>query len=139
MGIEIEKLEHILENDNHTILNKTYSNIKNDKNNILQKLNMDRENLKIINNKLKDYRYIDEISDIVVGNYCRWVRLDNENIKLESGGFISNITISESGPLLCIKTIANKFMSINANNVLLFQKINNQEKILLQVLKYIEK
>lgn len=138
MSVNIEKLENILENDNHTILNKTYSKIKSDKNDILQKLNISREKLKIITNKLKDYRYIDEISDIVSGNFCRWINLNNEEIKLENGGFIGNINISENGPLLCIKTFKN-FININANNILLFQKINDEEKILMQVMKYIEK
>ena len=138
MTNNLEELEFILENDNHTILNKTYYKIKNDKNDILQKLNLPRCKLKDIMNKLKDYRYIDELSDIVIGNYCRWINLNNEEIKLENGGFSTNLNISENGPLLCIKTFK-KFININANNILLFQKINNQEKILLKVMKYIEK
>ena len=138
MGIDFQELEDILDNDNHTILNKTYSKIKNDKNDILQKLNIKKTDLSEFNKKLKDYRYIDEISDIVSGNFCRWINLNNEEIKLENGGFIGNINISESGPLLCIKTFK-KFININANNILLFQKINDEEKILMQVMKYIEK
>lgn len=138
MSLNIEKLENILENDNHTILNKTYSKIKSDKNDILQKLNTSREKLKDIINKLKDYRYIDEISDIVSGNYCRWINLSKKEIKLENGGFIGNINISESGPLICIKTFK-QYININANNILLFQKINEEEKVLLKVMKYIEK
>tara|TARA_R110002072_G_scaffold8051_1_gene42485 strand:+ start:872 stop:1288 length:417 start_codon:yes stop_codon:yes gene_type:complete len=138
MSVNIEKLENILENDNHTILNKTYTTIKSDKNDILQKLNVTREKLKDITYKLKNYRYIDEISDIVSGNYCRWINLNNEEIKLQNGGFIGSINISENGPLLCIKTFQ-KFININANNILLFQKINDEEKILMQVMKYIEK
>lgn len=138
MSVNIEKLENILENDNHTILNKTYTTIKSDKNDILQKLNVTREKLKDITYKLKNYRYIDEISDIVSGNYCRWINLNNEEIKLQNGGFIGSINISENGPLLCIKTFK-KFININANNILLFQKINDEEKILMQVMKYIEK
>jgi hypothetical protein len=138
MVLDIESLEDILENDNHTILNKTYSKIKDDKNNILQKLNLSREKLKDLNSKLKNYRYIDELSDIVFGNFCRWIKLDTLEPKLEKGGFLSCITISETGPLLCIKTFRGH-LSINANNILIFQKINDQEQVLLKVMKYIEK
>ena len=139
MSFTLENLEDILEKDSHTILNKTYSKIKSNKNDILQKLNMSREKLKETIQKLKDYRYIDEISDIVLGNYCRWINLNNiEDVKLENGGFIGNIIISENGPLINIKTFK-KYININANNILLFQKINPQEKILLKVMKYIEK
>ena len=138
MPLDIENLEEILENDNNTILNKTYSKIKGEKNDIIQRLGLSRDKLKELCEKLKEYRYIDEISDIVSGNFCRWINLNNEEIRLENGGFISNINISEQGPLLCVKTFR-KYININANNILLFQKINNQEKILLKVMKYIEK
>ena len=138
MPLDIENLEEILENDNNTILNKTYSKIKGEKNDIIQRLGLSRAKLKELCEKLKEYRYIDEISDIVCGNFCRWINLNNEEIRLENGGFISNINISEQGPLLCVKTFR-KYININANNILLFQKINNQEKILLKVMKYIEK
>ena len=138
MSINIEDLENILENDNHTILNKTYSKIKNDKNNILQSLNLPKTKLKELTEKLKEYRYIDEISDLITGNYCRWINMNIDNIELSGGGFIGNINISPTGPLLCIKTFK-KFINVNANNILLFQKLNNEEKILLKVLKMIDK
>ena len=138
MAIDFDELESILENENNTILNKTYKNIKSEKNNILQQLNLNKDRLTEYTNKLKDYRYIDEISDIVYGNFCRWINLTNNDIKLEQGGFISDINISNNGPLLTIK-IFNRYITINANNILLFQKINNQERILLKVMKYIEK
>lgn len=138
MKLDFDELENILENENNTILNKTYKSIKSEKNNILQKLNLNKNTLIDLNNKLKDYRYIDEISDIVYGNFCRWINLTNNNIKLEQGGFISNINISDNGPLLTIK-VFNRYIKVNANNILLFQKINNQEQILLKVMKYIEK
>jgi hypothetical protein len=139
MSLDIEKLETILEKDNHTISNKSYTKIKNDKNDILQKLGLSRDNLKKFNEKLKDYRYIDEISDIMSGNFCRWINLNNNtNIKLNNGGIILNIIISEKGPLITVK-IFNGYITINANNILLFQKINNDEKLLLKVMKYIDK
>jgi hypothetical protein len=138
MPIEIEELENILENDNHTILNTTYINIKKNKNDIIQKLNLERNVLKDYNNKLKNYRYIDEINDIVLGNYCRWIDLNDNNLELKKGGFLSCINISENGPYACIKTF-NKCISIKINEVILFQKFNNQENVLLNVMKYLEK
>ena len=138
MPLDLDNLEHALENDNHTIMNTTYGNIKKDKNDILQKLNLKREKLKELHEKLKEYRYIDELSDIVIGNYCRWIDLNDDNLELKKGGFLSCINISDNGPYVCIKTF-NKCLSIKVNEVILFQKFNNQEKVLIQVMKYIEK
>ena len=47
--------------------------------------------------KLKEYRYIDELSDIVLGNYCRWIDLNDKNLELKKGGFLSCINISDNG------------------------------------------
>lgn len=138
MPLDINELEHVLNNDNHTILNTTYKDIKKNKNDILQNLNLKREKLKLYNEKLKDYRYIDELSDIVMGNYCRWIDLNNEDVNLAKGGFLTSINIFDKGPYLCIKTF-NSCINIKANEILLFQKINFQEKLLLKVMKYIEK
>lgn len=138
MPLDFNKLEHVLDNDNHTILNTTYANIKKDKNDILQQLNLKRENLKELNEKLKEYRYIDELSDIVIGNYCRWINLNDKTLDLKKGGFLSCINISDNGPYICIKTF-NKCINIKVNEVLLFQKFNTQEKVLMHVMKYIEK
>lgn len=138
MSLNIESLEYILNNNNHTILNKTYHKINTEKNDSLQQIIKDKNKLKDINKKLKEYRYIDEISDIVIGNYCRWINLNNINLNLEKGGYISSVNISENGPYITVK-IFNKCINIKANEILLYQKLNSQEILLLKVMKYIEK
>ena len=68
--IDNQELLKALENDNNTnIINLTNSIIKNMKNDVIQKLQLKRDEIKELHTKLKDYRYINEINDINYGFY----------------------------------------------------------------------
>ena len=55
---EINELLSALDNqEDNTIINLTTSKIKQQKNDILQKLQLPREKLKLFHKKLKQYRY----------------------------------------------------------------------------------
>lgn len=49
--------------------------ITQSKNDILQRLPLNREELKTFHKKLKGYRYIDNLDDFKIGNYVRWINL----------------------------------------------------------------
>ena len=56
------KLLHALENEtNASIMRLTTAKIKEHKNNILQKLQLERSKLKEMHKKLKEYRYVPKI------------------------------------------------------------------------------
>ena len=62
------------------------------KDTILNKLPLDKNELNILKDKLNDYRYIDEIDEIKIGSFVRWIKLDNpDQIKLTNGGVIIDI------------------------------------------------
>ena len=73
-----------LNNDTDSnIINLTSSKIKTMKNNMLQKLQLPRNELKNMHKKLKDYRYCNDMTDLQSGNYLRWISLkDPDNLKL---------------------------------------------------------
>ena len=56
-------------------MNLTPGKIKQYKNDILQRLGLDRETLKIYHKKLKNYRYCTDVLDIQDGRYVRWIPL----------------------------------------------------------------
>ena len=73
---EINKLLLALENEsNSSIMNMTTSKIKTIKNNMLQKLGLNREELKEMHKKLKHYRYCSDMQDVQYGYYIRWISL----------------------------------------------------------------
>lgn len=127
--------------------------ITKEKNDILQRLPLDRETLKLFHKKLKGYRYINNLEDFKIGNYVRWVNLEkilerekngetenNENtvIKLTNGGFICDIIENSNGkPNLLCRNNFNKLFEISLNKCIVFQKLNNHENIIMSILQYI--
>ena len=138
--------EHILLNaldneSNESIINLDKQKIMNDKNNILQKLQLDREKLKIYHTKLKDYRYVDNLDDINYGCYIRWIKIkDPGNIKITNGGIICDMKIRDNGKthIIC-KNNMNRFFQIKFDEVIIFQKMSQQENVILTVVDYLDK
>lgn len=130
-----------LDNDNNdSIIKLTSKKIKTEKNDILQKLQLSREKLIDFHVKLKEYRYVDEIKDINYGCFLRWIDLKNiENIKLTSGAHLCDIKINDTGVGLTFRNFVNRYFHVNMNEIILFQKLTDQEKILLSVMDHLNK
>tara|TARA_Y100000741_G_scaffold14141_2_gene11183 strand:+ start:1161 stop:1580 length:420 start_codon:yes stop_codon:yes gene_type:complete len=139
--MNLELLQEALENDNNlSIINTNIQEIKDLKNNILQQLGLKKNDLKQFHSKLKDYRYIDDIKDLNYGNNIRWINLKNiHNIKITNGAVLCDIKILDKGIALCLKTYNNKYFTVYLNENLIFQKITEQEHILLKAMKYLSK
>ena len=138
---EINHFLHALENEsNSSIINLTTNKIKTLKNNILQKLGLDRTTLKTMHKKLKDYRYCSDMSDILMGYYIRWIPLKNpDNLKLTNGGIIVDIDIINNCFQIKVKNNRNRVFQIKFDECCIFQKLSNQERVILGVLDYLEK
>jgi hypothetical protein len=125
---------------NESIMNYNSSMIKSIKNDYLQKLLLSREKLKDYHNKLKDYRYVDDLSDIQYGRYIRWINLKNpEKIELTRGGMVIDIKILSNGIHVVCKNTYNHRFQIKIDECYIFQKLTDQEKILLMALDYVQK
>lgn len=136
-----EKVENALENEtNSQILELTSSKISQDKNDILQKLQLSREKLLSMTKSLRKYRYIENIDDIILGNYIRWINLnDPSNITITNGAFVNDfIETPETVHIQC-KNRYGQFFNVNAKECLIFQKLNAQEETLLAVINYLNK
>ena len=84
--LEIDQLLGALENEtNSSIMKLTNAKIKKFKKDALQRLQIRGEKLKILHKKLKEYRYIGDLTGLQYGSYIRWVPLkDPTNIVLDS-------------------------------------------------------
>ena len=129
-----------LENEtNASIVELTTSKIKSHKNNILQKLQLPRLKLKSFHKKLKDYRYCSDLKDIQYGHYIRWISLKNpDSIYITNGGLLCDIQIINNELHVRCKNNMNMLFQIKLSEVILFQKLTNQEKIILKAMKYLE-
>ena len=140
-SIDQEYLINALNNDNNeSIIKLTSQKIKTTKNDILQKLQLPKNKLKEFHNKLKEYRYVDEIKDINYGCFLRWINLKNiDDLKLTNGAYLCDIQINDTGVGIICKNIFNRHFYINMNEILLFQKLTDQEKVLLSVMDHLNK
>ena len=140
MPFDKEYLKKALENENNeSIIELSIQEIKSQKNDILQKLNLSRENLLGNLKKLKEYRYVNNINDLNYGSFIRWINLTKyDNLILTNGGIVCDIKINNGIEILC-RNNYNKFFQIKFDEVIIFQKLSNQEQIILSILDYIEK
>ena len=141
MSIDENELLDALENEtNSSIVNLTNRKIKEHKNTILQQIFSKKEDLKKYHKVLKDYRYCNDMRDIQYGFFVRWFNLkDEDNISLKKGAIILDMLIVEGGVQILLKTFRNNLFKIKFDEVVLFQKISREEKLILSVLEYLEK
>tara|TARA_S200000501_G_C20318358_1_gene523295 strand:- start:16 stop:444 length:429 start_codon:yes stop_codon:yes gene_type:complete len=139
--LDVGNLLNALDNDsNSSIMNYTSKKIKKFKNDILQQIQLPRELLKSYHKKLKEYRYCSEMCDLQDGYYIRWISLKNpDNVKLTNGAHILDILIKDKGAHVLCKNNRNRIFQIKFDEVIIFQKLSQQEKIILGVLDYLDK
>lgn len=133
-------LEKSLQNNNNkNISSLTFSEINKDKENIINDLQLTKKESKNMLDKLSDYRYIDEIPDLVEGRYIRWINLKNPyNIKLTNGGILCEIKMEDYVSLV-MKNNMNRLFQINLDENLIFQRLTEQEKIILYAIDLVNK
>ena len=134
-----EDLLKALDNDaNSSIMKLNSKKIKQEKFNILKELNLDKEELINLMNKLKNYRFVDDLQDINYGAYIRGIRMkDLDQVKLSNGGIIIDIKIYDDGCQVICKNMYNKIMQIKLNEAMVFQKLTDQEYVILSALDYL--
>jgi hypothetical protein len=163
--MDIQALDKALENEeNASIMQTSHSEIKKKKNDILQKLQLKGTVLKRMHATLIGYKYIDNIDDLIIGRYVRWISLKRpDHISLTNGAHVCNIDIqynaqnddddddndddnqdedNEYKIRIRCKVVRNgrpSFFNLNFDENLVFQKITEQEWIILDALAALEK
>jgi hypothetical protein len=112
--------------------------IKTMKNNILQKMLFDKDELKMYHKLLTNYRYIDEIDELKYGSYIRWFNIKkSSSLKLLNGGFIIDITNRDGDIIILCKNGLNRLFNLKMNQSIIFQKNTKQEELLIKILDHI--
>ena len=138
-GFDVELLMKSLERDeNDCIMDLDSAKIQQINNDMLQQLRLPREKLKKMNKTLKQYRFVDEIPDIKYGAYVRWINLNTSELKLTNGGIICDIKIVKDDVMIVCRNTMGRFFQFKLNECLAFQKITDQEKVLLSALDYLK-
>ena len=126
-----EYLAHSIENPNNDIVSKlTRDEIEETKHDILDQLELPKKDVKLLMTKLKNYRYVDELSDLREGCYTRWVSLKKTPLKLTNGGILCEVKVVDDGIALVCKNTG-RFFQFDMATSLVFQKLTCQEQIIL--------
>ena len=141
MSIDIDiLLEALDKEENEGLLDIDLIKIKQINNDMLQRVGFNRETLKKYNRALKNYRYIDEIPDIKFGSYIRWVPLKNPSkIKLTNGGIVCDVKINDNDVSVVCRNSMNRLFEFKMAECLVFQKLSDQEIVLLSAMNYLNK
>ena len=137
--LDVEKLLKALENeDNEELLNIDFKTLHAQKKKIIKKLQLPSTEYNSMLKKLQVYRFIDELPDMRYGSYIRWISLkDPDNLKLTNGGIVCEMKVGDDGIIIVCKNRMNRFFSFKMNETLIFQRLTEQEQVLLSALDYL--
>jgi hypothetical protein len=141
--MDVNKLMQALDDDtNENLLNFTSSKIKEMNYNILKELHLTKDETLNVLKKLDNYKYIDEMNDLKYGTYIRWIPIDDvKSINLLKGAIFCEMKITDDGIFLICKNYGynRRHFQISMDKNLLFQKLSEQELVLLSALDHISK
>lgn len=137
--MNIEKLTKALEdNSNESLLNLTSDKIRAMNISILKELSLSNKQTLDLSNKLRDYKYVDEMSDLKYGTYMRWISLkDTSNVTLARGAIFCEVKITDEGVFIVCKNFGSSYFQIKMDEYLIFRKLTDQELVLLSALDHL--
>jgi len=141
--MDINKLLKALDDENNEqLLNFTSDKLREMNLNIIKELQLPRDETINILKKLEKYKYVDEMNDIKYGTYIRWIPIDNPSkLNLLKGAIFCEIKITDNGVYLQCKNFGYnpRHFQISMDRNLIFQKLTDQEQVLLSALDHLAK
>jgi hypothetical protein len=122
---------------------------------MLEKIPFQTENDKTkIQKRLRSYKFVDEIDELKLGGYYQWINIkniiDKGVIKLTAAGFLYDYDTSADGTDIVLKVHGGnsphnrtrygrlRCTKVRMHNVMLFQKLTQQEEILIKIMDYVQ-
>ena len=141
--MDVNKLLKALDDEsNENLFNFTTKKILEMNLQVLKELQLDRTETLFILKKLKEYKYVDEMNELKYGTYLRWIPINNpENIHLSKGAVFCELKITDNGVFIVCKNFGynTKHFQIKMDECLVFQKLTQQELVLLSALDHLSK
>lgn len=142
--MDVNKLLKALDDDsNEHLFNYTTKKLREMNYKIIKELQLSKEHTLDLMNKLKDYKYVDEMNELKYGTYIRWIPLtDPDNIVLTKGALFCEYKITDVGVFIVCKNFGfseKKHFQFKMDECIVFQKLTNQEQVLLSALDHLSK
>jgi len=139
--MDTNKLLKALDDEsNETLMNFTTKKIREMNLKILKELGLPKKELIDIFNKLKDYKYVDEMNELKYGTFLRWIPIeDPTNIQITKGAIFCEMKITDDGVFCVCKNFGFpvRHFRISMDKNLIFQKLTDQELVLLSALDHL--
>ena len=139
--MDVNKLLKALDDEtNETLLNFTTKKIKEMNLKVLKELHLSNADTLELFEKLKSYKYVDEMNELKYGAYIRWIPIeDPTNISLSKGGLFCEMKITNDGVFCVCKNLgfSTRHFQISMDKTLIFQKLTDQELVLLSALDHL--
>lgn len=117
--------------------NKTMDDLFQEKKEALEELELDETTEKMWLNRLTEYRHVKNIYEIHKGKHLRWIKKNQEPYKLVNGAIVSDIKFLDSGTYIQCNTYQNRVFQIKMDDCILFQKLNQDELLILSIYDHI--
>ena len=141
--MDVNKLLKALDDtSNETLLNFTSDKIKEMNLQVLKELCLPKQYTLDILRKLNDYKYVDEMNELKYGAYIRWINIETpDNIHLTKGAIFCEMKITDDGVFCICKNYGfnSRHFQISIDKNLIFQKLTDQELVLLSALDHLSK
>ena len=141
--MDVNKLLKALDDEtNENLFNFTTKKILEMNLQVLKELQLDRNETLQLLQKLKEYKYVDEMNELKYGTYLRWIPInDPDNIHLTKGAVFCELKITDNGVFIVCKNFgySTKHFQIKMDECLVFQKLTQQELVLLNALDHLSK
>jgi hypothetical protein len=138
--INIDELLKAVENEQNNYLeNKTLDHLFNENMKSLHKLKLSPQKVKEICEKLIEYRFVENLSEIHKGKHIRWIKINDINTKLTNGGLVMDIKFFDNGSYILCKNMQHRLFQIKFDDCILFQKLSQGEQLILLTQEHIHK
>jgi hypothetical protein len=107
---------------------------------VLKELHLSKADTLELFEKLKAYKYVDEMNELKYGACIRWIPIDDpENIVLSKGALFCEMKITDDGVFCICKNFgfSTRHFQISMDKTLIFQKLTDQELVLLSALDHL--
>jgi len=126
----IEEIKHTASELPHYLDRKTFNILSNEIKDVLLENDIFPNSFM---EKLDGYRYVDEINELFRGKFIRWIRIETKTPKLTNGAMVMEIKFLDEGIQVLCRNGANQFIQFKWDDCLVFQKLTDEEWMLLSV------
>lgn len=121
------------EKDDANILATSLVSVCNDIHDALESvLGNDEEKVSTIASRLINYRHVEDINEIHLGKFTKLLHKTQSVKKLLNAGVVTGIKFCDTGcNILFLNTFSNRVMQYRFDEYLFFQRLSDQEKLIL--------